>query len=269
MYAKQLHCRYKPLWQWSGGGWSEWLDVCHTPLALWTADYRWRSLFALFTPPPHLPRYSPLPTTPHPLPPCTRQQSETTTLGSLRTWDARGLSHSPLRGPQHLGTHRLGGGGGGGYLTVHTEDNTWELIDLGYVGFIPQSTQRTMALGSSVTWDMWGLSHSPHRGQWHLGTPGLRMWGVDRGQKTTTLGNSRTLHLGFCPTVHWRRPTTLGHCRTWDVFILQFTTRQKHWGTLGLWIGSFIPQSREDDNTWELGDFGSGVNTRVDNFWKV
>ena len=40
----------------------------------------------------------------------------------------------------------------GVYPTVHREDNDiWELIDLGYVGFIPQSTQKTMALGNPWT----------------------------------------------------------------------------------------------------------------------
>ena len=100
--------------------------------------------FFLSSPPPPPP---PLLSPPHPLPPCMRQQSETTTLGSFWTWDARGLSHSPLRGQQHLGTHRLWGWGWG--ISQSTQRTTHGNSELGYVGFIPQSTERTMTFGNS------------------------------------------------------------------------------------------------------------------------
>ena len=174
MYAKQLHCRYKPLWQWSGaGGVNDSMCVTHR----WLFERRTivDGPFFLSSPPPTSPATPP---PHHPSPPTALHSS---TVRDDNTWKPSDLGmpgvYPTVRSEDHNTWELidLGGGGGGGYLTVHIEDNTWELIDLGYVGFIPQSTQRTMALGNSVTWDMWGLSHSPHRGQWHLGTPGLRM----------------------------------------------------------------------------------------------
>ena len=207
-------------------------------------------------PPPHLPRYSP----PSPLhnpyrPACVnsprRQHLEASGLGM------QGVYPTVRSGDNNTWGLIDFGGGGGGYLTVHTEDNTWELrlgicgvyptvhtedndiwelIDLAYVGFIPQSTQMTMALGNSETWDMWGLSHSPHRRQWHLGTQRLGICGVYPTVHTEDNGTWEPLDSGCEGLIVDRRRQHLGTLGLYIWGFIQQSTGsgRQHWGTLGL-----------------------------------